>query len=169
MIVFEAVKLLKESGIDILILCSGLMNDYRHPEYIIEIEDFVQEFGLQENIKLLGLIDYDDVFYLMRNSLAVINPSLFEGWSSTVEECKSIGKNMILSDIPIHREQNPLNSLYFNPHNPVELSELLKKVLYSGFSSNNEFEETANNQLIMRTLDFANNYQNIVLKSLHSS
>ena len=168
MIVLGAVKLLKEKGIDILILFSGLMNDYRHPEYIMEIENFVKEFGLQENIKFLGLIDYDDVFYLMRNSLAVINPSLFEGWSSTVEECKSIGKNMILSDIPIHREQNPLNALYFNPHNPIELSELLNKVLNSACLPNNEFEETANNQLIMRTLDFATNYQNIILQSCQS-
>ena len=62
---------------------------------------------MDANIKLLGLVDYEDVFALIKFSKAVINPSLFEGWSSTVEECKSVGKNMILSDLGVHKEQYP--------------------------------------------------------------
>jgi glycosyltransferase involved in cell wall biosynthesis len=41
----------------------------------------------------------------MRASTALINPSLFEGWSTTVEEAKSTGTPMILSDLGVHREQ----------------------------------------------------------------
>ena len=42
----------------------------------------------------------------------MINPSLFEGWSSTVEECKSVGKNMILSDLNVHKEQYPTQTFF---------------------------------------------------------
>jgi hypothetical protein len=36
----------------------------------------------------------------------------------TVEETKSIGKTIVLSDIPIHREQAPASALYFDPSTP---------------------------------------------------
>ena len=55
------------------------------------------------------------VFRLMRQSLAVLQPSLFEGWSTSVEEAKSVGKRMILLDIPVHREQDPPRALFFDP------------------------------------------------------
>lgn len=44
---------------------------------------------------------------LMKHAIAIINPSLFEGGSTTVEEAKSLLKVIILSGIPVHREQNP--------------------------------------------------------------
>lgn len=56
-------------------------------------------------MKLQGGVAYADVYALMRFSVRVINPSLFEGWSSAVEECKSVGKRLVLSGIPVHREQ----------------------------------------------------------------
>ncbi len=42
---------------------------------------------------------------LLAHAVAVINPSRFEGWSSSVEEAKALGKPLIVSDIPVHREQ----------------------------------------------------------------
>ncbi len=170
MLVFQAVKLLKDQGIEVLILCSGLMSDYRYPEYAKEIDMFVRGNYLENNIKLLGLIDYDDVYYFIRNSLAVINSSLFEGWSSTVEECKSIGKNMILSGIPIHKEQNPPDSLYFDPHDASELSEQLKQIWNRKVSIPNiDMEKRSKEQLDKRTIDFAYTYEDIVLKSVQGS
>lgn len=43
----------------------------------------------------------------MMTTNALLNPSRFEGWSTTVEEAKAAGTPMILSDIPVHREQAP--------------------------------------------------------------
>lgn len=61
---------------------------------------------------MLGVVTYEEVFSLIKFSKAVINPSLFEGWSSTVEECKSVGKNMILSDLSVHKEQYPTETFF---------------------------------------------------------
>ena len=106
-IVFKALQVLKNSGLNVNIVCTGYLNDFRDKNHIHNINDFIKRNNLSSNIKILGVVDYEDVFKLMKFSIAVINPSLFEGWSSTVEECKSVGKNMILSDISVHKEQYP--------------------------------------------------------------
>ena len=61
----------------------------------------------------------------MRAAVAVINPSLFEGWSTTVEEAKSIGVPQLLSDLPVHREQSPLLCKYFDPHNSEDVADVI--------------------------------------------
>jgi len=61
----------------------------------------------------------------MRHCVCLINPSLFEGWSTTVEEAKALGKHIILSDIPVHREQNPPRSDYFHAHDANALAQIM--------------------------------------------
>jgi glycosyltransferase involved in cell wall biosynthesis len=73
----------------------------------------------------LGLIPRKDVETLMAGARFVLNPSLFEGWSTSVEEAKSLCKNLILSDIPIHREQAKIGAQFFSPKDAIELSHLL--------------------------------------------
>ena len=96
----------------------------------------------------------DDVFGLINIAKAVINPSLFEGWSSTVEECKSVGKNMILSDINVHKEQHP-NAFFFSKNSIEELKKIL--INYKDISQYNNLAS-----LEIRTRKYANSYQRIV-------
>lgn len=125
MMIFEAISELKKDGVEINIVCTGYLGDYRNKTYIDDIRKVVKLNNLEDNIKLLGLVDYEDVFALIKFSKAVINPSLFEGWSSTVEECKSVGKNMILSDLDVHKEQYP-NAVFFKRDSIESLKEVLK-------------------------------------------
>ena len=68
------------------------MDDYRNKDHVDELKNYISTCGLENNIRLLGFIDYNDLFYFMRHCVSIINPSLFEGWSTTVEEAKSLGK-----------------------------------------------------------------------------
>jgi len=123
--------------------------------------------NIQNNIQLLGMIDILEVYYLMRNCISVINPSFFEGWSSTVEEVKSIGKNIILSDIPVHREQNPPEGIFFNPHNPQELAEILsEKWKTSKGGADYELEKKARGRLEQRIANFGKTYQKIINEAI---
>jgi len=61
----------------------------------------------------------------MRASAAVLNPSLFEGWSTTVEAAKAVGVPLLLSDLRVHREQAPENALFFDPGNVDEMAKVL--------------------------------------------
>ncbi len=42
-----------------------------------------------------------------------------------VEDTRSIGRPIFLSDIPVHREQNPQTGYFFSPESDHELAELL--------------------------------------------
>lgn len=164
-VVFEAVKILKDRNHDITVLCSGSAGDYRNKNHSDELLEYLRLNHLEENIRILGMISSADLFFLMRNSVSVLNPSLFEGWSTTVEEAKSLGKNMILSDIPVHREQNPPGSIYFNPVESGELADiLLKKYNESNGGPDFDLEKSAEEKLKERTIQFAKSYQSIILE-----
>jgi glycosyltransferase involved in cell wall biosynthesis len=124
-IVFKALKILKSRDITPFIVLTGNPIDSRNPLFFADLIQKISEWGLRDQVAFLGLIPHDDVYKLIRQSLCVLNPSLFEGWSTTVEETKSVGKRLILSDLPVHREQDPPESIYFDPHNPEQLAEIL--------------------------------------------
>ena len=151
--VFTAINELKKDGIQICVVCTGHLADYRNKTYIDEIKNFIKINNLEKNIKLLGLVEYEDVFALIKFSKAVINPSLFEGWSSTVEECKSVEKNMILSDLDVHKEQYP-NATFFERNSVESLKNILKKYKKENIDSNIE-------SLEIRTKKFADTYVSI--------
>lgn len=153
MTVFTAINELKKDGIQICVVCTGHLADYRNKTYIDEIKNFIKINNLEKNIKLLGLVEYEDVFALIKFSKAVINPSLFEGWSSTVEECKSVEKNMILSDLDVHKEQYP-NATFFERNSVESLKNILKSYKKENIDSNIE-------SLEIRTKKFADTYVSI--------
>ena len=163
--VFEAVLLLKEKGKNIQIICTGWLSEHgrKKSDYISNLMDFFNKNDLQENIRILGSIDYIDVLSLARHSIAVINPSKFEGWSSSVEEAKSIGKPVILSNINVHIEQNPENGVFFDPNNKLELSNILEKAWDAWQDDvNPEIERKAREKLHARTLEFGEKYLQII-------
>ena len=71
------------------------------------------------------MIPLPHVYALLRATTALINPSRFEGWSTTVEEAKSFGVPMILSEIDVHREQAAGAARYFAVDDPAALAEHL--------------------------------------------
>ena len=130
-IILKAIKYIKKIHKlnKLLILSTGYNKDYRHKNYFNEINKFILINNLQNNYKYLGVVSYNEVLSLMYHSIAVINPSKFEGRSSTVEQAKSMGKQVILSNINIHKEQRPERAIYFNPNNFLELSSILIRTL----------------------------------------
>jgi hypothetical protein len=74
---------------------------------------------------ILGLVPRRAQIEMMRRSLAVVQPSLFEGWSTVVEDARVLGKPLLLSDIPVHREQNPPQAQFFPPDSVEKLADLL--------------------------------------------
>ena len=77
----------------------------------------------------LGVVPYADTQALMAHSRAVINPSRFEGWSTTVEEAKTMGKTLLLSDIPVHREQSPKLGRFFGADDAPALAGHMRQCL----------------------------------------
>jgi glycosyltransferase involved in cell wall biosynthesis len=127
-LVLDALRILKGKGVRPFVAFTGNPIDSRDPAFFAELLQTISVWGLREQVAFLGLVPHDDVFSLIRQSVCVLNPSLFEGWSTTVEETKSIGKRILLSDISVHREQNPPASIYFDPRNAEALAKELHVV-----------------------------------------
>lgn len=161
--VIKAVKLLKDSGINVKVLCSGCTSDYRNKDHFAYLKDYISKNALEDNVKFLGIIGLEEVYYLMRNCVSIINPSLFEGWSTTVEEAKSLGKNIILSDLNVHREQNPPGGIYFEPLNVEQLAGIMKYNWINRKSAPDfELEENAKATMNLRMREFGQTYLKIL-------
>ena len=103
-----------------LIVMSGRQDDERNPGAYQAFVARLAAAGVTDRVRHLGLIPYRDVLRLAAASDAVLNPSFFEGWSTTVEEAKALGAPLLVSDIPIHREQAP-GATFFAPGDPDAL------------------------------------------------
>jgi glycosyltransferase involved in cell wall biosynthesis len=122
-VVIDALAELAQGRLPPLVLATGSTADYRNPGHFDSLMGHARRMGVGDRFRVLGLVPFDHLGALMRHSIAVINPSLFEGWSTTVEESKSVGKLVILSDIAVHREQAPERALYFPATDAKGLSE----------------------------------------------
>lgn len=124
--VVEAMSRIKHSGSNVVIVASGNPLDGRNPTHPQQVLDLIKNNGLQERFIFLGLIPFQHILPLMRLSAAVVNPSFFEGWSTTVEEAKAVGAPLLLSDIPIHREQTLGQAAYFDAISPDSIAAVLE-------------------------------------------
>jgi glycosyltransferase involved in cell wall biosynthesis len=113
---------LAKRNVDIVVAASGSKDDPREPDYFDGIMRQVEEHGLGRSFRYLGMIPLPHVYALLRASTALINPSRFEGWSTTVEEAKAFGVPTILSDIGVHREQAGGSARYFGVDDPEMLA-----------------------------------------------
>jgi glycosyltransferase involved in cell wall biosynthesis len=164
-VVLEALNILKAEGKEVLVLATGNTKDYRQPDHFGSLMDYAEEHGLTRTFKVLGLVPRSDVVSLMHNAVSLINPSFFEGWSTSVEEAKSMGKRIILSDIPVHREQDPQAGVFFNPRGPASLAGAMWKLWSSRDpKADEELMRRASEELPARRRDFAKRYEEIVLE-----
>jgi glycosyltransferase involved in cell wall biosynthesis len=125
---FQAVRILRGRGVDMTLVCSGFPGDYRHPAYFGDLWQKLSEWDVRGQVIYVGQIAHEDVLRLIRQSVCVLNPSRFEGWGITVDEARSIGKRVVISDIPAHHEQNPPHAIYFDPNNAEELAQRLATI-----------------------------------------
>lgn len=160
------IALKKEPGLTIV--CTGNTNETRDLLYFSKLLCFISSVGVRERMVLLGLVPRHDLFLLMRQSIIVLQPSLFEGWNTTVEEVKSLGKGVIVSDIPVHREQNAPGAVYFNPTDAQSLASTLLDVFATGSPGpDSKLEKAATESLSMRTEQYGETFMRIVLDSLN--
>jgi glycosyltransferase involved in cell wall biosynthesis len=125
-LVIKAVEILKSQGIDVCVAFSGKENDPRSPKYTEELKSYVSNNNLSDNIKFLGFIERSEQLKLLEICRAVIQPSLFEGWSTVIEEGMAFNKLVLASDLPVNKEQLSDKGIYFERNNANDLAERLK-------------------------------------------
>ena len=150
---FQALRRILGDGRDITFVCTGTDLRSANDEYSKELLALIEELSLGRHLRLLGVLSRSDQIEVMRNCCAVIQPSLFEGWSTVIEDARALGRPVIASDIPVHREQLGDTARYFIPRDPASLAEAvlgLDPTLRPG--PNPDLEAAALRDLERRTL-----------------
>lgn len=162
-VVLSALQLLKRRGEPLLVLATGSSEDHRNPSFFRSLMQYAADCDVLDCFRVLGIVPFDHLVGLMQHSIAFINPSKFEGWSTSVEEAKSMGKQIVLSDIPVHREQAPERGSFFPPEDPAALGETMLAV-YNGFDAKQDAEtqDIVRAQFVERQRQFGETFQRIV-------
>jgi hypothetical protein len=120
------------------VVCTGDIYDYRNPGFYNGFLNRIHTLGLSRQVSVLGVIPKPDQIQLLRAATCYLQPSLFEGWNTGVEEARMFGKTMLISDMPVHKEQSPPRSTFFDPHDPNDLARKLETLFVgsaAGFSA----------------------------------
>ena len=120
-------RALAEAGPSVpLVVFTGLEEDYRDPAYAPSVKRLAAELGLADQARFLGFIPRTDQLALMGGAVAVIQPSLSEGWSTSIEDAKSLGRRVMASDITVHREQLGRGADLFGGDDALGLAALMR-------------------------------------------
>lgn len=168
-IVIEALHMLRQQGHDIVVAASGAPGDPRHPEHYETLKSLVVSWGLTQNFRFMGMIPRQHVVALMRGCSALINPSLFEGWSTTVEEAKTLGVPMLLSDLRVHREQVGGSAQFFMPDSVEQLATLMAAHRTLSAAARRDLGKTAIESSRNRVQRFAIDFSEMVERVATSS
>jgi glycosyltransferase involved in cell wall biosynthesis len=125
-VAFEAVAELKKKGIPVNIVVTGRFPEEPESAYLQELHDIINTNDLRQSISFLGLIPRGDQLLLMKYAKAIIQPSLFEGWSTVIEDAKSLQVPVIAANLNVNIEQLKEKGTYFEPHNVAQLVTVLE-------------------------------------------
>jgi len=142
-VVFEAMRILKDRGLDVRLVCTGSTYGFRGDDYFNGLTKFIDKHDLSRTILILGMLPRDEQVALMRRSIAMLQPSRFEGWSTAVEDAKTLGKTLLVSGIEVHREQlGPDYDLYLDASDPEAWADAMSQV-WSSRTSGPHYEDEA--------------------------
>ena len=120
-------RILEGRGVRPHLVLTGRAADFRDPAHFDTLMRQIGEWGLSNQVHYLGAMNRTSVLDLIRQSICVLNPSLFEGWGFAVDEAASVGKRILASDIATHREQDAPACEYFDPRKTEELADKLAR------------------------------------------
>lgn len=138
---FKALSLLNniKDFEDIQIVCTGNMYDSRNPNYLNELKLLIEKLGIKNNVHLLGYIPKIDQIEILKQSIGLIQPTLFEGGpgGGSTAEALSLGKKVVLSNIPVNKEIKNDSVYFFEAKSEIDLKDKLIEVLNESNLNNN--------------------------------
>ena len=130
-VAFKAFEKLIKYKPNFCLVCTGETYDSRFPDHFKNLSKKFRKLINKGYIKILNVIPKNDQINLIRCSLGLIQPTLYEGGPGgfSVYESISIGKKVIISDIPINKEIKKGNKVFFKANNSNDLYFKLKKII----------------------------------------
>jgi glycosyltransferase involved in cell wall biosynthesis len=152
-IVVDAVAAARDAGVAIPVVMSGMPADYRDPanRTVSNLLQRIAKAGLSGQVIVLGQVPYDHLVALLRCAAVVLQPSRYEGWSTSVEDAKALAIPLVCSDIAVHREQAAdFDASFFNCNDPGSLADVLQSVWASASRPSQAARDVALRQALNR-------------------
>ncbi len=108
--------------------------DYFYKRLALKIQD-----ANVKNIEILHNVDDSSLHELYKNAIAVVAPSLMEGFGLVPLEAMANRCLVLVSDIPSHKEVCSDCALYFDPNSIDSLANLLGKVSDINFKHKSKY------------------------------
>lgn len=95
-----------------------------------DLKQAVAAMGLSERVLFTGYVSDDDLGALTGGALALIFPSLFEGYGMPVAEAMSLGVPVLCSNVTSLPEVGGDAVLYFDPRKPEDVAAAIARIEY---------------------------------------
>ena len=134
--------LLNDGFTNIEIICTGKPFDDKDPGFIDSLMQEIKALQIENAIKFTGFISKNDQLILMSLSVALIQPTLFEGGpgGGSVYNAVSYGTPCIVSDIDINKEVQGENIYFFKASDSIDLKNNMKLLLQKKYSKKSFFD-----------------------------
>jgi glycosyltransferase involved in cell wall biosynthesis len=120
----EAFKLVTNDFDDVhLLLVGSQLNNYKN------LINRINQLELNEKVKHLGYIDYEDLAYLYKMSQMLVMPTLFESISIPIYEAFALNVPVCSSDVVALPEQIGNAGIIFNAHDINDMAEKIMMYL----------------------------------------
>lgn len=96
-------------------------------DYAQQISKTAKRLGIESRVHLIGTIDDSTKYWLYKNCMAFVFPSLSEGFGLPVVEAMSLGKPAFLSQLTSLPEIGGNAAYYWNNFEPAYMNDVFKK------------------------------------------
>ena len=121
----DAIKLIKDEGIDIKLTLAGLKGD--GTEFLL---NKIDKLKITSETNYLGMISRDEKINLLRTNEIYVQPSHYEGFGVAIAEAIGCGACVIVCDVGAVREVVGNCGIYVTPGSTEELASAIKKALF---------------------------------------
>ena len=128
---FHSLIPLLQSNPDLHLIIAG----NRNTPYAEQLIEQCKRAGVASRVVLPGMINDSDKYWLYRNCLAFVFPSLAEGFGLPVVEAMSLGKPVFLSNLTSLPEIGGKHAYYWKDFNPGHMQQVFEDGL-ADYSSN---------------------------------
>jgi glycosyltransferase involved in cell wall biosynthesis len=124
--VIRALARLREEGFDVSLLIVGGQGWLEDEMYAT-----LEETRMSHHVRLTGFVDDADLPHLYRSSLALVFPSLYEGFGFPILESMASGVPVITSNLSSMPEIAGNAALTVNPYDVEDITHAMRQVLQS--------------------------------------
>lgn len=157
----KAINLVKEEKPDICLVLVG-----SEKNALKKVNRLIEEYGLQDNVRILGFVSDGQITYLYRHATALVMPSYFGPTNIPPLEAMALGCPAIVSNKYAMGEQVGDAGLLFNPDSPKEIAECILKVWNNEDIRQKMIAKGYDRMRAWSVNDFKKTFIKIVLKNL---